>query len=122
MALQEHLPLTLGQRCQRLLVHPSTISWLRSAIRAPSAVTAMIRARRSVLEGRRSARPALSRASTVDHHRGLVHVADLGELDLGPLPLQGVDQHAVHARREPDLGERRRHPGSQDMTGVVEQE
>lgn len=43
----------------------STISWLCPASAAPFSVTEMIRARRSWLEGRRSASPALSRASTV---------------------------------------------------------
>ena len=43
----------------------ATIALASATLRSPAFVTAMIRARRSVLDGRRSARPARSSSSTV---------------------------------------------------------
>jgi hypothetical protein len=66
--------------------------------------------------------PGLLQGVDRHHHGRLVHVADPGELDLGALLLQGVDEDAVHPRREADLGQRGRHPGAQHMAGVVQEE
>ena len=57
-----------------------------------------------------------------DHHRGLVQVGDLRELDLGALGLQRVEQHAVLARRDVDLGEGGRHPRGERVAGLGEQQ
>ena len=98
----EDLPLVVRQRRQHLAVHPvDDLLARRAATRAPSSVTAMIRARRSVASGRRSARPARSSSSTVTTIVVLSMSPQLGELDLGPLPAQRVVQHAVPARVSP---------------------
>jgi spectinomycin phosphotransferase len=55
-----------------------------------------------------------------DDHRGLVHVRELGDLDLGAFRLEGVPQHALHPQRQADLRQRRGQLGLQDMTGVHE--
>jgi len=70
--------------------------------------------------------PALGQAGPLqgvhrDHHGGLVQVGQLGDLDLGPLRLQGVQQNALCPGVRPISASAAVSMVFQHVAGVVEQ-
>ena len=85
---------------------PATIAWALATAARPAGVTDDDPGPTVATGQRRSASPAFSSLSTVDHHRRLVQCGQLGQPDLGRLALDRVREHTELPWADPDAGQR----------------